>query len=119
VESPYYSESELCEEAVTVCFSKYLPWQAMHFLQRSTHFSKTCYRPSIASKVHAVELFFMVEKAKKSHGARSKLNSMFGLGKMDRWTPLEHPAYSPDLAPMRFLGFFNHENGTPRQEIAK
>jgi hypothetical protein len=28
--------------AVTVSFSKYLPWQAMHFLQRSTDFSKTC-----------------------------------------------------------------------------
>jgi hypothetical protein len=41
VDSPYYSESELSECAVTVSFSKYLPWQAMHFLQRSTHFSKT------------------------------------------------------------------------------
>jgi hypothetical protein len=26
VDSPYYSESELCESAVTVSFSKYLPW---------------------------------------------------------------------------------------------
>jgi hypothetical protein len=41
VDSPYYSESELCGDAATVSFSKYLPWQAMHFLQRSTHFSKT------------------------------------------------------------------------------
>jgi hypothetical protein len=41
VDSPYYSESELCGGVVTVSFSKYLPWQAMHFLQRSTHFSKT------------------------------------------------------------------------------
>jgi hypothetical protein len=39
VDSTYYSESELCGGAVTVSFSKYLPWQAMHFLQRSTHFS--------------------------------------------------------------------------------
>jgi hypothetical protein len=31
-------------------------------------------------------------------------------------TPLEHPSYSPDLDPMRFLGFSNHENGAPRQE---
>jgi hypothetical protein len=38
MDSPYYSESELCGGAVTVCFSKYLPWQEMHFLQRSTHF---------------------------------------------------------------------------------
>jgi hypothetical protein len=41
VESPSYSESELGGGAMTVSFSKYLPWQAIHFLQRSTHFSKT------------------------------------------------------------------------------
>jgi hypothetical protein len=41
VNSPYYSELELCGGEVTVSFSKYLPWQAMHFLQLSTHFSKT------------------------------------------------------------------------------
>jgi hypothetical protein len=41
VDSPYYSESELCGGAVTVPFSKYLPWELMHFLQRSIHFSKT------------------------------------------------------------------------------
>jgi hypothetical protein len=35
---------------VTVSSSKYLPWQAMHFLQRSTHFSKTYCRPLITSK---------------------------------------------------------------------
>jgi hypothetical protein len=36
VDSPYYSESELCRGAVTVYFSKYHAWQTMHFLQRST-----------------------------------------------------------------------------------
>jgi len=44
VGSPYYFdyfESELCGSAVTVPSLKYLPWQAMHFLQRSTHFSQT------------------------------------------------------------------------------
>jgi hypothetical protein len=41
VDSPYYPESELCGGAVTVSFSKYLPWQTMQVLQRSTHFSKT------------------------------------------------------------------------------
>jgi hypothetical protein len=40
VDSPYYSESELYGGAVTVSFSKYFPRQALHFLQRSTHFSK-------------------------------------------------------------------------------
>jgi hypothetical protein len=39
VDSPYYSESLFCGGAVTVSFSKYLPWQVMHFLQRSIHFS--------------------------------------------------------------------------------
>jgi hypothetical protein len=41
VDSSYYSESKLCEGAVTVSFPKYLPWNAIYFLQRSTHFSKT------------------------------------------------------------------------------
>jgi hypothetical protein len=63
VDSPYYSESELCGGAVTVYFSKYLPWQAMHFLQRSTHFSKTCCRPLITSKFLASELPFHVWKS--------------------------------------------------------
>jgi hypothetical protein len=58
VDFPYYSESELCGGAVTVSFSKYLPWQAMHFLQRSTHFSKTCWRPLITWKFLASELPF-------------------------------------------------------------
>jgi len=40
VDLPYCLESELCGGAVTVSLSKYLPRQAMHFLQRSTHFSK-------------------------------------------------------------------------------
>jgi hypothetical protein len=41
MDSPYYSESELCGGLVTVSFLKYLPWQAMYFLQCSTHFLKT------------------------------------------------------------------------------
>jgi hypothetical protein len=55
VDSPYYSESEFCGGAVTVY---YLPWQAMHSLQRSTYFSKTCCRPLITSKFLASELPF-------------------------------------------------------------
>jgi hypothetical protein len=64
VNSPYYSESKLCRGAVTVSFSKYLSWQSMHFLQRSTHFSKTCCRQLIASKFLASELpFFYSSKS--------------------------------------------------------
>jgi hypothetical protein len=58
VDLPNYSEAVLCGCAVTVCFSKYLPWQAMHFLQHSTHLSKTCCRPLIASKFLASEVLF-------------------------------------------------------------
>jgi hypothetical protein len=61
----------------------------------------------------------MVVKAQKSHGARSEFNSVIGLEKWIGGTPLEHPPYIPDLAPMRFLGFSNHEKGGPRQEISK
>jgi hypothetical protein len=53
--SPYYSKSELCGGAVTASFSKYLAWQALHFLQRSTHFSKTCCRLFAASFRRTVE----------------------------------------------------------------
>jgi hypothetical protein len=59
----HYSESELYGGAVTVSFSKYLPWQVMHFLQRSTHFSKTCCRPLITSKFLASEPLFHVCKS--------------------------------------------------------
>jgi hypothetical protein len=58
MDSPYYSELELFGGVVTVSFLKYLPWQVMHFLQCSTHFSKTCCRPLITSKFLASELSF-------------------------------------------------------------
>jgi hypothetical protein len=44
----------------------------------------------------------MVAKAQKSHGERSGLNSVFDLETMDRWNPLEHSPYSPDLASCDF-----------------
>jgi hypothetical protein len=58
VDSPYFSESELCRGAVTVSFSKYLLWQAMRFVQRSTHFSNTCCRSMLTSKFLASQLPF-------------------------------------------------------------
>jgi hypothetical protein len=73
VDSPYYSESEHCGGEMTVSFSKYLSWQAMHFLQRSTYFSKTCCRPSAVSFRRMWSSLLMTVKAQKSHGARSGL----------------------------------------------
>jgi hypothetical protein len=61
----------------------------------------------------------MVEKAQKSHGARSGLNSVFGLEKVDRWNPIRTSAIESRSRPMRFLGFFNYGKGAPRQEISK
>jgi hypothetical protein len=111
VDSPYYSESELGGGAVTVSFSKYLPWQVTHFLQRSTHFSKTCCRPFISSKFLASELPF--------HGWRSGL-----CGGCSNGVPPIHFFQAEHRIkfrsrPMRFLGFFSHGNGAPRQEISK
>jgi hypothetical protein len=65
VDSPYYSELELCGGAVTVSFSKYLPWQAMRFLQRSAHFSKPYCRQLITSKFLTSELPFHGWKSPK------------------------------------------------------
>jgi hypothetical protein len=63
----------------------------------------------------------MVGKAEKSHGARSELNSVFGLEKVDRWNPIRTSTIQIESRsrPMRFLGFFSHENGAPRQDISK
>jgi hypothetical protein len=49
-------------------FPKYLPWQAMSFLQRSTHFSKMCCRPLITLKFLDSELHF--------HGLEKPRNRM-------------------------------------------
>jgi hypothetical protein len=82
VDSSYYSKTGLCGGAVTVSISKYHPWQAMRFLQRSTHFSKTRCSPLITSK-------FIASAWKKWIGG----------------TPSEHSPYSPDLAPCNFWAF--------------
>jgi hypothetical protein len=85
------------------------PWQAMYFLQRSTHLSKTCCRPLITSKFLASELPF--------HGWKSPETNRMGRGRDLNWilcsawkkwiggTPLEQPPYSPDLAPCDFWAF--------------
>jgi hypothetical protein len=61
----------------------------------------------------------MAEKAQKSHGTRSELNSVFGLEKVDRWNPIRISAIQSRSRPMRSLGISDHEKGAPRQEISK
>jgi hypothetical protein len=61
----------------------------------------------------------MLGKAQKSLGARSELNSMFDLEKVDRWNPIRTSAIQFRSRPMRFLGFSNHEKEASRQEISK
>jgi hypothetical protein len=106
VDSPFYSESELCGGAVTVSFSKYLPWQTMHFLQRSTHFSKMGCRPLITSKFLASELPFHGWKSPEIAWGRD-LNWILSSA-WKKWiggTPSEHPTYSPYLASCDFWTF--------------
>jgi hypothetical protein len=85
-----HSESELYGCAVTVSLSKYLPWQAMRFLQLSTHFSKTCCRPFSASFRRIVEqavltfhVCFSVSKALPPLENRSQTHCIISIGLMD------------------------------------
>jgi hypothetical protein len=91
----------------------------MHFLQRCTHFSKTCCKPLIISKFFASELHFMDGKAQKLHGARSGL---YG-GCSDGVPPIHFfqakHRFQFRSRPMRLLGFSNYEKGASRQEISK
>jgi hypothetical protein len=119
VDSAYYFESELFGGEVSASFSKYLPWQAMHFLQRSTHFLKSDADRWSLRNFLPRSSFFMVGKVQKLHGTRSELNSVFGLEKMDRRNPIRISAIQSRSRPMRFLGFSNYEKGAPGQEISK
>jgi hypothetical protein len=55
---------------------------------------------------------FSVGKGQKSHGARSELNPVFGLEKVDRQNPIRTFAIQSRSRSMRFLG-------GKRQEISK
>jgi hypothetical protein len=61
----------------------------------------------------------MVGKAHKSHGSRSGLYGGCSKGFHLSTFPNPNTEFNSDLAPMRFLGFSNHEKGAPRQEISK
>jgi hypothetical protein len=67
VNSSYYSKSELCGGVVAVSFSKYFPWQAMHFLQRSTHFSKRKRSNKVNPRTFQTALVIRVRKMRNAY----------------------------------------------------
>jgi hypothetical protein len=61
----------------------------------------------------------MVVEAQKCHGAKSEMNSVFGLEKVDRWNPIRISTLQSRSHPMGFRVFSKHKNGAIRQEISK
>jgi hypothetical protein len=54
----------------------------------------------------------MVGKTQKLHGMRCEFNSVFGLEKVDRWSPIRTSSIQSRSCTMQFLGFPNYENGS-------
>jgi hypothetical protein len=50
----------------------------------------------------------MVEEAQKLHGARSELNFVFGLEKVDRWNPIGTSAIQSRSRPARAISGLLH-----------
>jgi hypothetical protein len=100
-------------------FSKYLPWQAIHFLQRSTHFSKMCCRPLITSKFLASELPF--HGWKRSEIARGEIWIEFcsRLGRSGLAEPHYNILHTVQISSHAIFGFPKHERRVLRQEISK
>jgi hypothetical protein len=91
----------------------------MHFLQLSIHFRKCAADHWSLRNFLPRSSLFMVGKAQKLHGARSGL-----YGGCSNGVPPIHLFQVESRIkfrshPMRFVGFFNHEKGAPRQEISK
>jgi hypothetical protein len=115
-----------------ITLSRYFVEVRRWFLFHSTSLVKWCtfYSAPPTSWEHAADHWSLrnfwplsshvvVGRAQKSHGVRSELNFVYSLEKWIGGTPLEHLPYSPDLTPMWFLDFSNHEKGAPRWEILK
>jgi hypothetical protein len=101
-------------------------------LFRSTSLGKRCtsYNAPPTSRKHAAHrwslrnffswrFLFMVEIAQKLHGARSGLCGGFPNGVPPIHFSQAEYTIQLESRPMRLLGFSNHENGIPRQEISK
>jgi hypothetical protein len=54
----------------------------------------------------------MVRKAQKSHGARSELNSVFGLEKVDQWNPIRTSVVQSTSRPHVISGLFQPRKGS-------
>jgi hypothetical protein len=54
----------------------------------------------------------MAAKVQKSHGARSELNSVFGLEKADRWNPIRISAIQSGSASLVKGRYFEKETVT-------
>jgi hypothetical protein len=83
-----------------------LPWQAMHFLQRSTHFSKTCCRSLITSKFLASELPFHGWKSPEIAWGRDldcMADVLMGFHRSTFSKP--NTEFDSDLAPCDFWAF--------------
>jgi hypothetical protein len=91
----------------------------MHFLQLSTHFSKTRCRPFAATFRRRLGDPFPWLERPRNHMVRD-LDCMAETDRrVDWWNPIRTSAIHSRSRPMRFLVFSNHEKGVPRQEISK
>jgi hypothetical protein len=116
VDSTYHSESELCEGAVTVSFSKYLPCTLYN--APPTSLKRVVDRSSLRNFLPR-SASCMAGVAQKWHGARSGLYGGCSNGVPPiHFFQAEHRIQFRSR-PMRFLGISNHEKGAPRQEISK
>jgi hypothetical protein len=119
LDSPYYSEFELCGGAVTVFFRRILLGKRCTFYNAlPTSRKRAADRWSLGNFLPRSSLF-IVGKVQKSHGARSGL-----YGGCSNGVPSIHVFQAEHRIqcrsrPMRFLGFSNHEKVAPRQDISK
>jgi hypothetical protein len=101
-DSPYHSESELCGGAMTVSFSKFFPWQEMHF-----------------EISYLGAPFSWLEKPGNRMGRDVDCMADVLMGVPPTHVFQAEHRIQFRSRPMRFLGFSNHEKGVPRQEISK
>jgi hypothetical protein len=99
---------ELCGGAETVSFSKYLPWQVMYFFNAPPTSQKCAAYHSSLQNFLPQSSIFMVGKAQKSDGARSELNSVFSLERVDQWNTIRTSTiqlYKTIILPVVLCGY--------------